>query len=47
MMDWFVSPSAAADEALRRTDQELLASLTGPPSGVHDPPDLPRAGEDN
>jgi hypothetical protein len=34
MMDWFAKAQArlAADEALRKTDQELLASLTRPPA---------------
>ncbi|MFZ0571021.1 MAG: hypothetical protein WAM63_11110 [Rhodomicrobium sp.] len=34
MMDWFAKAQArlAADEALRKTDQELLAALTRPPA---------------
>lgn len=34
MMDWFAKAQArvAADEAIRKTDQELLASLTKPPA---------------
>ncbi len=34
MMDWFARAQAraAADEAIRKTDQELLASLTKPPA---------------